>query len=131
MKIVAIRKIKLFYFLIFILIGIITNAQKIQIWNKKLNTNIILHQKVSNDSTWLLIDKKENKWLGKDVNIKTVNYWNNAPIDITANCKTNILVIKRTFLGNSIVGDKLYFKKNKNKYYFHSLKEFEQKKNID
>ncbi|WP_353146586.1 hypothetical protein [Chryseobacterium sp.] len=131
MKIVSIRKVKTFYVLIFVLVGIISNAQKVEIWNKRLNTYIILHQKVSNDSTWLFINKKENKWLAKDVNIKTVNYWNNAPINITAGCKRNILVIKRTFLGNNIVGDKLYFKKNRNKYHFNSLKEFEQNKSID
>ncbi|MET3036124.1 hypothetical protein ABXT08_08485 [Chryseobacterium sp. NRRL B-14859] len=131
MKIVSIRKVKTFYVLIFVLVGIISNAQKVEIWNKRLNTYIILHQKVSNDSTWLFINKKENKWLAKDVNIKTVNYWNSAPINITADCKRNILVIKRTFLGNNIVGDKLYFKKNRNKYHFNSLKEFEQNKSID
>ncbi|WP_162926156.1 hypothetical protein [Chryseobacterium aurantiacum] len=99
-----------------------------KIWNNILKTNIIIHQKVTGDSASLFIDKKENKWLGKNVNIKTVNYWNNASIDISADCcKKNVLIIKRTFLGNNIVGDQLYFKKSKNMYYFKTLKEFEQK----
>ncbi|MCQ9638763.1 hypothetical protein MP478_05120 [Chryseobacterium sp. WG14] len=64
----------------------------------------------------------------RSVNIKTVNYWNNAKIEITAGCcKKNLLIIKRTFLENNIVGDKLYFKKNNDKYYFKALKELEQK----
>ncbi|PWN59754.1 hypothetical protein C1634_017160 [Chryseobacterium viscerum] len=108
--------------------GIVTNAQEVKIWNKALNKNIILHQKVSEDSVYLSIDRRENKWLGKNIHVKTVNYWNNAPIEVTADCcKKNLLIIKRTFLGNNIVGDRLYFKKNKDKYYFKDLKEFEQK----
>ncbi|MGE8432103.1 MAG: hypothetical protein ACN6N9_05950 [Chryseobacterium joostei] len=110
------------------LISILFNAQEVKIWNEILKTNIIIHQKVTDDSTYVFIGKKENKWLGSNVNIKTVNYWNNASIDISADCcKKNILIIKRTFLGNNMVGDQLYFKKNKNKYYFKTLKEFEQK----
>ncbi|AZA92780.1 hypothetical protein EG343_20385 [Chryseobacterium nakagawai] len=67
-------------------------------------------------------------WLGKNVSIKTVNYWSNVPIEITAYCcKKNTLILKRTFLGNNIVGDKIYFRKNKEKYYFNALNEFEQK----
>jgi hypothetical protein len=123
-----IKKIKATYPLTFILMGIMINAQEINIWNKALNTSIILHQKVGVDSIYLLIDRKENKWLGRNVDVKTVNYWNDAPIEVTADCcKKNLLIIKRTFLGNSIVGDRLYFKKNKDKYYFKLLKEFEQK----
>ncbi|MFP3835173.1 hypothetical protein [Chryseobacterium sp. SIMBA_028] len=111
-----------------ILISVFFNAQEVKIWNNILKTNIIIYQKVTDDSTYLFINKKENKWLGKNVNIKTVNYWNNSSIDISADCcKKNALIIKRTFLGNNIVGDELYFKKNKNKYYFNILKEFEQK----
>ncbi|MBE4949722.1 hypothetical protein [Chryseobacterium culicis] len=121
-------KFKMIYPLIFLLIGIANNAQEIKIWNKALNTNIIIHQQVREDSVYLSIDKKDNKWLGKNLNIKTVNYWNNAPIEVTADCcKKNFLIIKRTFLGNNIVGDRLYFKRNKDKYYFKILKEFEQK----
>ncbi|KAB1229571.1 hypothetical protein [Chryseobacterium viscerum] len=128
MKTVLITKNKTIHLLIFILMGIITNAQEVNIWNKALNKNIILHQKVSEDSVYLSIDRRENKWLGKNVHVKTVNYWNNAPIEVTADCcKKNLLIIKRTFLGNNIVGDRLYFKKNKDKYYFKDLKEFEQK----
>jgi hypothetical protein len=127
MKTVLIRKNKIIL-LIFVLLGVFVIAQEIKIWNKVLNTNIILHQKVNEDSIYLSINKKENNWLARNVNIKTVNYWNNADIEITADCrKKNLLIIKRTFLGNSIVGDRLYFKKNKNKYYFKVLKEFEQK----
>jgi hypothetical protein len=108
--------------------GIVNKAQEIKIWNKALNTNIIIHQQVREDSVYLSIDKKDNKWLGKNLNIKKVNYWNNAPIEVTADyCKKNFLIIKRTFLGNNIVGDRLYFKRNKDKYYFKILKEFEQK----
>ncbi|WP_123945793.1 hypothetical protein [Chryseobacterium sp. G0186] len=93
-----------------------------------MKNNILVHQKVSDDSTYLSINKKENKWLGKSVNIKTFNYWHNASIDISVDCcKKNILIIKRTFLGNTIVGDKLYFKKKNKKYYFENLKEFEQR----
>jgi len=128
MKTVSITKNKAIHLLVFILIGIITNAQEIKIWNKALNTNIIIHQQVREDSVYLSIDKKDNKWLGKNLNIKTVNYWNNAPIEVTADCcKKNFLIIKRTFLGNNVVGDRLYFKRNKDKYYFKILKEFEQK----
>ncbi len=124
----SVKTIKLAYLVIFILIGIVTNAQEIKIWNKALNTNIIIHQQVREDSVYLSIDKKDNKWLGKNVNIKTANYWNNAPIEVTVDCcKKNFLIIKRTFLGNNIVGDRLYFKKNRNKYYFKALNEFEQK----
>ena len=113
-----------------ILGSILTHAQEMKIWNKELGTNVMVHQKVSDDGTFLSIDRKENRWLGKNVNIKTVNYWNNAPIEITADCcRKNVLIIKRTFLGNSIVGDRLYFKKDKGKYYFTILKEFEEKDN--
>lgn len=115
--------------LFFILSGIVTQAQEIKIWNKVLKEHIVVHQKANDDSTSLSIDRRENKWLGRNVNIKTVNYWNNAPIEVTADCcRENLLIIKRTFLGNSIVGDRLYFKKNKGKYYFNTLKEFEQKR---
>ncbi|WP_288446876.1 hypothetical protein [uncultured Chryseobacterium sp.] len=121
-------KFKMIYPLIFLLMGIANKAQEIKIWNKALNTNIIIHQQVREDSVYLSIDKKDNKWLGKNLNIKTVNYWNNAPIEVTDDCcKKNFLIIKRTFLGNNIVGDRLYFKRNKDKYYFKILKEFEQK----
>ncbi|WP_105702917.1 hypothetical protein [Chryseobacterium sp. MYb7] len=121
-------KFKMIYSLIFLLMGIVNKAQEIKIWNKALNTNIIIHQQVREDSVYLSIDKKDNKWLGKNLNIKKVNYWNNAPIEVTADCcKKNFLIIKRTFLGNNIVGDRLYFKRNKHKYYFKILKEFEQK----
>ncbi|WP_139166051.1 hypothetical protein [Chryseobacterium jejuense] len=110
------------------LISMVTNAQEIKIWDKTLKTNIIAHQKVTDDSTFLSIDRKENKWLGKNLNIKTVNYWSHAPVEVTSDCcRKNTMIIKRTFLGNNIVGDKLYFKKNKGKYYFNALKEFEQK----
>ncbi|WP_276877844.1 hypothetical protein [Chryseobacterium joostei] len=123
-----IKKEKVTIMLSLILISPFFNAQEVGFWNKILKTNIIIHQKVTDDSTYVFIDKKENKWLGSNVNIKTVNYWNNASIDISADCcKKNILIIKRTFLGNNMVGDQLYFKKNKNKYYFKTLKEFEQK----
>ncbi|WP_284463960.1 hypothetical protein [Chryseobacterium sp.] len=123
-----IKKDKVIIMLSLILISPFFNAQEVKFWNKTLKTNIIIHQKVTDDSTYLFIDKKENKWLGSNVNIKTVNYWINASIDISADCcKKNILIIKRTFLGNNMVGDHLYFKKSKNKYYFKSLKEFEQK----
>lgn len=123
-----IRKYKIIYLWIFILFGILANAQEIKIFSKILNSNIIVHQKVEADSVYLSIDKKENKWLGKNVNIKTVNYWSNAEIEVNVDCcKKNLLIIKRTFLGNNIVGDRLYFNKNKNKYYFKVLKEFEQK----
>lgn len=123
-----IKKEKVIIMLSLILISPFFNAQEVGFWNKILKTNIIIHQKVTDDSTYVFIDKKENKWLGSNVNIKTVNYWNNASIDISADCcKKNILIIKRTFLGNNMVGDQLYFKKNKNKYYFKTLKEFEQK----
>lgn len=116
------------YLLIFTLLGILINAQKIEIWNKTLNASIILHQKISEDSIRLIINKKENKWLEKNVNIITVNYWNNAKIEFASNCcRNDIFIIKRTFLGNNVVGDRLYFKKKKKKYYFDSLKEFEQK----
>lgn len=119
-------KIKIIQF--FILSSISIHAQKIKIWNKILHDSLIIHQKVTDDSTFLSIDRKENKWLAQNVNIKTVNYWNNAPIEVTADCcKKDMLVIKRTFLGNSIVGDRLYFNKSKGKYYFRTLKEFEQK----
>ncbi|MGH1515987.1 hypothetical protein [Chryseobacterium sp. JK1] len=128
MKTVLITKNKAIYLLTFILIGIFTNAQDIKIWNKTLKTNIVAHQKVGSDSVYLSIDKMDNEWLGRNVNVKTVNYWNNASIEVTADCcKKNVLIIKRTFLGNNIVGDRLYFKKNRNKYYFKALKEFEQK----
>lgn len=121
-------KFKMIYLLICLLMGIATNAQEIKIWNKALNTSVVIYQKVSEDSIYLSINKKDNKWLGKNVNIKTVNYWNNAPIEVIVDCcKKNFLIIKRTFLGNNIVGDRLYFKKNKDKYYFKLLKEFEQK----
>lgn len=123
-----IKKDKVIIVLPLILISPFFNAQEVKFWNKTLKTNIIIYQKVSNDSTYLSIDKKENKWLGSNVNIKTVNYWNNASIEISSNCcKKNILIMKRTFLGNKIVGDQIYFKKNKSKYYFKTLKEFEQK----
>lgn len=119
-------KIKILLF--FILSSILIQAQEIKIWNKTLKEHIVVHQKVSDDSTFLFINGKENMWLGRNVNIKTANYWNNAPIEITADCcSKNLLIIKRTFLGNTIVGDKLYFKRNKGKYYFNVLKEFEQK----
>lgn len=128
MKTVLIRN-KMYTLIIFILLGTISiNAQKIEIWNEHLNAKIILHQKVSNDSVYLTIDKKENLWLGKNVDLKTINYWINAPIEVTANCsKKNTLTITRAFLGNNIIGDKIYFKKYKKKYYFNSIKEFEQK----
>ncbi|CAH0233373.1 hypothetical protein SRABI04_02792 [Chryseobacterium sp. Bi04] len=58
--------------MIFILMGFVAQAQEIKIWNKVLNANIILQQKVSDDSVCLSIDKKENKWLNRSVNIKTV-----------------------------------------------------------
>lgn len=123
-----IKNCKVIIMLPLMLISILFNAQEVKIWNEILKTNIIIHQKVTDDSTYVFIGKKENKWLGSNVNIKTVNYWNNASIDISADCcKKNILIIKRTFLGNNMVGDQLYFKKNKNKYYFKTLKEFEQK----
>ena len=123
-----IKKDKVIIVLSLILISPFFNAQEVKFWNKTLKTNIIIHQKVTDDSTYLFIDKKENKWLGKNVDIKTVNYWNNASIDISADyCKKSTLIIKRTFLGNNMVGDQLYFKKSKNKYYFKILKEFEQK----
>ena len=119
-------KIKMLSFLI--LSSIVIHAQEIRIWNKALDTDIIIHQKVRDDSTFLSINRAENTWLGENVNIKTVNYWSNASIDVTVDCcKKNVLIIKRSFLGNSIVGDRLYFKKNKRKYYFNLLKEFEQK----
>ncbi|WP_160139801.1 hypothetical protein [Chryseobacterium sp. c4a] len=111
-----------------ILLSVLMKAQEKKIWSKALGVNIILHQKVTDDSTYVSIDRKENKWLGKDVSIKTVNYWSQAPVEVTVDCcKKNALIIKRTFLGNNIVGDQLYFKKNKGKYYFTVLKEFEQK----
>ncbi|AZA79803.1 hypothetical protein EG347_21095 [Chryseobacterium sp. G0186] len=125
---IFINNFKIIGVLLFILISVFFNAQKIKIWNNKLKNNILVHQKVSDDSTYLSINKKENKWLGKSVNIKTFNYWHNASIDISVDCcKKNILIIKRTFLGNTIVGDKLYFKKKNKKYYFENLKEFEQR----
>ncbi|PWN68983.1 hypothetical protein C1631_013000 [Chryseobacterium phosphatilyticum] len=128
MKIVSIIRNKAIHLLIFVLIGILTNGQEIKIWNKPLNINIIINQQVREDSVYLSIEKKDNKWLGRNVNIKTVNYWSNAPIEVTADCcKKNFLIIKRMFLGNNIVGDRLYFKRNKDKYYFKVLKEFEQK----
>lgn len=128
MKTVLITKNKTIHLLIFILIGFFTNAQDIKIWNNTLNTSIVLHQKVDLDSVYLSIDKKENKWLGRNVKVKTVNYWSNAEIEITADCcKKSLLIIKRTFLGNNIVGDRLYFNKYKDRYYFKALKEFEQK----
>ncbi|WET49225.1 hypothetical protein PYS58_22160 [Chryseobacterium indologenes] len=120
--------VKIKFALVFILLSILTKAQNIKIWIKKLDANIILHQEITNDSTFLSIDRKENKWLGKNISIKTVNYWSQAPIEFTADCcGKNTLTIKRTFLGNNIVGDRLYFRKNKGKYYFKVLKEFEQK----
>lgn len=128
MKTVLIRSRKQLFFIFILLGGIFINAQKIEIWNKDLNSKIVLHQKVNNDSVHLYIDKKENKWLGKSANFKTINYWMDAQIEITAHCcKKNVLIIKRTFLGNNIVGDKLFFKKYKKKYYFDLIKEFEQK----
>ncbi|MGU3373773.1 hypothetical protein [Chryseobacterium sp. M5A1_1a] len=125
---VFINNFKIIVVLLLVLISAFFNAQKIEIWNNELKTTILVYQKVNDDSTYLSINKKENKWLGENVNIQTVNYWNNAPIDVSVDCcKKNILIIKRTFLGNNIVGDKLYFKKNKDKYYFKNLREFEQK----
>ncbi len=73
MKTVLITKNKTIHLLIFILIVFFTNAQDIKIWNNTLNTSIVLHQKVDLDSVYLSIDKKENKWLGENVNIKTVS----------------------------------------------------------
>lgn len=125
---VSVKRSKIAFLWIFILIGALAHAQEVTIWNKVLKTNIIVHQKVTDDSTFLSIDRKENKWLGKNISIKTVNYWSQAPIEVTADCcGKNTLTIKRTFLGNNIVGDRLYFRKNKGKYYFKVLKEFEQK----
>lgn len=84
--------------MIFILMGFITQAQEIKIWNKVLNINIILQQNGSEDSVYLSIDRKENKWLSRNVNIKTVNYWNNAKIEIIAGCcKKNLLTINEFF----------------------------------
>lgn len=78
--------------------GFITQAQEIKIWNKVLNINIILQQNGSEDSVYLSIDRKENKWLSRNVNIKTVNYWNNAKIEIIAGCcKKNLLTINEFF----------------------------------
>lgn len=120
--------IKIKMTLVLILLSVLMKAQEKKIWTKALGVNIVLHQKVTDDSTYVSIDRKENKWLGKNVSIKTVNYWSQAPIEITADCcGKNTLIIKRSFIGNNIVGDKLYFKKNKGKYYFTVLKEFEQK----
>ncbi|WP_250253377.1 hypothetical protein [Chryseobacterium sp. Marseille-Q3244] len=120
--------VKIKFVAVLILFSIVMKAQNVKIWVKVLHANIILHQKVTDDSTFVSIDRKENKWLGKNVSIKTVNYWSNAPIEVTADCcRKTTLIIKRTFLGNNIVGDRLYFKKNKGKYYFNVLKEFEQK----
>ncbi|MDR6545377.1 hypothetical protein J2810_001424 [Chryseobacterium rhizosphaerae] len=45
--------------MIFILMGFITQAQEIKIWNKVLNINIILQQNGSEDSVYLSIDRKE------------------------------------------------------------------------
>lgn len=128
MKIALIRNKKQKCFIFILLTAMFVNAQKIEIYNKDLKSKIILHQKLDNDSVYLYIDKKENKWLEKTLNIKTVNYWIGAPIEVSLICcQKNTIIIKRTFSGNSIVGDKLYFKKCKNKYFFKSLKEFEQK----
>lgn len=125
---VSVKRNKLVFLWVFIFMGVLTHAQEVNIWNKVLKANIVIHQKVTDDSTFISIDKKENKWLGKNVSIKTVNYWSQAPIEITADCcGKNTLIIKRSFIGNNIVGDKLYFKKNKEKYYFKVLNEFEQK----
>ncbi|BAP30463.1 serine/threonine protein kinase [Chryseobacterium sp. StRB126] len=83
---------------------------------------------MTDDSIFLSLDRNKNKWLGKNVSLKTFNYWSNALIEVTADCcRENILIIKRTFLGNNIVGDRLYFKQNKDNYYFNVLKEFEKK----
>ncbi|MBP2615798.1 hypothetical protein [Chryseobacterium jejuense] len=128
MKTVSVKRNKMVFLWIFMFMGVLANAQEIKIWDKTLKANIIAHQKVTDDSTFLSIDRKENKWLAQNVNIKTVNYWSRAPIEVTSDgCGKNTLIIKRTFLGNSIVGDRLYFKKNKGRYYFKVLKEFEQK----
>ncbi|AZB01907.1 hypothetical protein EG359_20950 [Chryseobacterium joostei] len=67
-----IKKDKVIIVLSLILISPFFNAQDVKFWNKTLKTNIIIHQKVTDDSTYVFIDKKENKWLGKNVNIKTV-----------------------------------------------------------
>lgn len=108
-----------------------TSAQKntkIKIWSKTLKDSIIMSQFIKNDSIILYIYKNENEWLGKNAQLKTINYWSDAPIKVSSEFnKKNNLIIKRTFLGNSIVGDKLYFKKYRNKYYYYNLKEFEQK----
>lgn len=89
-------KIKILLF--FILSSILIQAQEIKIWNKTLKKHIIVYQKVSHESISLSIDRNENKWLGRNVNTKTANYWNNAPIEVAADCcNKNLLIIKRTF----------------------------------
>ncbi|MCS4302470.1 hypothetical protein [Chryseobacterium sp. BIGb0232] len=113
---------------LFILGSISFHAQEIKIWSKILKSDIVICQKVNDDSIFLSIDRKDNKWLGKNVRIRTVNYWSHAPVEVTADCcRKKTLIIKRTFLGNNIVGDRLFFRKNNGKYYFNVLSEFEQK----
>lgn len=45
-------KFKMIYPLIFLLMGIANKAQEIKIWNKALNTNIIIHQQMREDSVY-------------------------------------------------------------------------------
>lgn len=98
-----------------------------KLWCSYLKQNIVYNQKVQDDSITLIIKKSENKWLGKNVIIKTVNYWDNAPIEFSTHVNKNNFYLKRTFLGNTIVGDLIIFKKNGKKFYYSSLKEFQQK----
>jgi len=80
-----------------------------KIWSNQLNQNIIYDQSIHNDSITLTINKSDNIWLGKNVIIKTVNYWDNAPIEFSIHTNKNSFYIKRTFLGNNIVGDLIFF----------------------
>lgn len=119
-------QIKNSYILILLLISTCICGQS-KIWSSYLKQNIVYNQKIQDDSIILIINKSENKWLEKNVIIKTVNYWDNAPIEFSTHVNKNSFYIKRSFLSNNIVGDLIFFKKNKKKYHYSDLKEFEQK----
>lgn len=93
----------------------------------KIRDSIIVFQNVNYDSTTIFINKKDNGWLKDDVKLKTVNYWINAPIELSSRFQNNTLILTRSFIGNNIVGDHILFKRKKYKYYFSKLIEFEQK----